>query len=133
LEDVGRESDQKQRVGRFAGPRSPVWARAAGWRRTLYSNSLLIAMTAIFFASWFGQSVTGWTTYNDEQSDHDQPTVSWAAYLGRADFWERSLQNWQSEFLAIGTMAVFTVYLRQRGSPESKPVGAAHDETGISG
>jgi hypothetical protein len=133
LEDVGRESDQKQRVGRFAGPRSPVWARAAGWQRTLYSNSLLIAMTAIFFASWFGQSVTGWTTYNDEQSDHDQPTVSWAAYLGRADFWERSLQNWQSEFLAIGTMAVFTVYLRQRGSPESKPVGAAHDETGISG
>jgi hypothetical protein len=133
LEDVGRESDQKQRVGRFAGARSPVWARAAGWRRTIYSNSLLIAMSAIFFASWFGQSVTGWTTYNDEQRDHDQPTVSWAAYLGRADFWERSLQNWQSEFLAIGTMAVFTVYLRQRGSPESKPVGAAHDETGTSG
>jgi uncharacterized protein DUF6766 len=133
LEDAGRESDQKQRVGRFAGPRSPVWAGAAGWRRTLYSNSLLIAMSAIFFASWFGQSVTGWTTYNDEQRDHDQPTVSWAAYLGRADFWERSLQNWQSEFLAIGTMAVFTVYLRQRGSPESKPVGAAHDETGTSG
>jgi uncharacterized protein DUF6766 len=133
LEDVGLESDQKQRVGRHASPRSPVWARAAGWRRTLYSNSLLIAMTAIFFASWFGQSVTGWTTYNDEQRDHDQPTVSWAAYLGRADFWERSLQNWQSEFLAIGTMAVFTVYLRQRGSPESKPVGAAHDETGTSG
>lgn len=133
LEDAGLESDQKQRVGKYANSRSPAWARAADWRQTLYSNSLLIAMGAIFFASWFGQSVTGWTTYNDEQREHDQPTVSWGGYLGRADFWERSLQNWQSEFLAIGTMAVFTVYLRQRGSPESKPVGGAHDETGTSG
>ena len=47
------------------------------------------------------------------------------------DFWERTLQNWQSEFLAVGTMAVFTIYLRQRGSPESKPVGAPHDETAL--
>jgi hypothetical protein len=58
--------------------------------------------------------------------------VSWGEYWGNADFWDRSLQNWQSEFLAIGTMAVFTVYLRQRGSPESKPVGAPHDATGES-
>jgi hypothetical protein len=59
--------------------------------------------------------------------------VSWGAFVLRADFWERTLQNWQSEFLAVGTMAVFTIYLRQRGSPESKPVGAPHDETGSSG
>jgi hypothetical protein len=90
-------------------------------------------MGTIFLLSWFGQSVTGWTVYNDGQRDHDQPTVSWLTYLGRADFWERSLQNWQSEFLAIGTMAVFTVYLRQRGSPESKPVGSPHDATGAEG
>ncbi len=50
-----------------------------------------------------------------------------------ADFWESSLQNWQSEFLAIGSMAVFSIYLRQRGSPESKPVGAPHDATGSTG
>ena len=56
-----------------------------------------------------------------------------ARYLVNPDFWERTLQNWQSEFLAVGTMAVFTIYLRQRGSPESKPVGAPHDETGSSG
>jgi hypothetical protein len=90
-------------------------------------------MTGIFFASWFVQSVTGLTEYNDSQRDHDQPTISWASYLARADFWEKTLQNWQSEFLAVGTMAVFTIYLRQRGSPESKPVGAPHDQTGTSG
>jgi hypothetical protein len=90
-------------------------------------------MTAIFFAAWFGQSATGWTEYNDEQREHGDPTVSWLGYVGRATFWEKTLQNWQSEFLAVRTMAVFTIYLRQRGSPESKPVGAPHDQTGSSG
>jgi Domain of unknown function (DUF6766) len=77
--------------------------------------------------------VTGRNVYNDDQQLHGQPTVSWAGYLARSDFWEKSLQNWQSEFLAVGTMVVFSIYLRQRGSPESKPVGAAHDETGRTG
>ena len=90
-------------------------------------------MFAIFVLSWFGQSVTGWTEYNEIQREHDRPTVSWLEYLGRPQFWENTFQNWQSEFLAVGTMAVFTIYLRQRGSPESKPVGAPHDETAASG
>jgi hypothetical protein len=47
------------------------------------------------------------------------------------DFWNRTLQNWQSEFLAVGSMAEFSIYLRERGSPESKPVGATHSQTGI--
>ena len=59
--------------------------------------------------------------------------MSWGTYVTEPDFWERTLQNWQYEFLAVGTMAIFTVYLRQRGSPESKPVGAPHTETGSSG
>jgi hypothetical protein len=90
-------------------------------------------MATIFLLSWLGQSVTGWTKFNDEQRQHDESTVSWLGYVGKPEFWEDTLQNWQSEFLAVGTMAVFTIYLRQRGSPESKPVGAAHDETGASG
>ena len=85
-----------------------------------------------FFATWFAQSVTDWTTYNSEQLDHQEQTVSWLTYIATSDFWEKTLQNWQSEFLAVGTMAAFTIYLRQRGSPESKPVGAPHDETGSS-
>jgi Arc/MetJ-type ribon-helix-helix transcriptional regulator len=134
LENAGRESEQQQRLGPYSGPKSPRWSRFhGGVRRAVYSNSLILLMLAIFVLSWFGQSVTGWTTYNDEQRQHDEPTVSWSGYVVSPDFWEDTLENWQSEFLAVGTMAVFTIYLRQRGSPESKPVGAAHDETGASG
>ena len=131
--DVGVESDEKQLVGPYAQTNSPRWAKLAGWRRRLYENSLLVVMTAIFVAAWAGQSVTAWSEFNEEQRDHGEPTASWLSYLGDADFWEKTLQNWQSEFLAVGTMAVFTIYLRQRGSPESKPVGAPHDQTGTSG
>jgi hypothetical protein len=80
--------------------------------------------------SWLAPSLTAANEYNAEQREHGQPAVAWSTYLVRADFWERMLRNWQSEFLAVGTMAVFTIYLRQRGSPESKPVGAPHDATG---
>jgi hypothetical protein len=59
--------------------------------------------------------------------------VSWWSYIRSATFWESTLQNWQSEFLAVGSFAVLAIYLRQRGSPESKPVGARHDSTGIEG
>jgi Domain of unknown function (DUF6766) len=132
LDEAGLQDDRQQRVGEHASQRSPAWARVKYWRFKLYSNSLLIVMTALFFGSWFTQSVTNWTTFNEEQLDHHEPTVSWLSYVGSAGFWEKTLQNWQSEFLAVGTMAVFTIYLRQRGSPESKPVGAPHDETGSS-
>jgi hypothetical protein len=129
-EGVGRETAAEQKLGSAAGSRSPLWARAGGWRTTVYSHSLLLAMTAIFAAAWLAQSVTAWTVYNDEQREHGEQTVAWAGYVTKADFWEKTLQNWQSEFLAVGTMAVFTIYLRERGSPESKPVGERHDATG---
>ncbi|HZC12655.1 MAG TPA: DUF6766 family protein, partial [Thermoleophilaceae bacterium] len=129
----GRESDERQQVGAHADESSPKWARASGVRRTLYENSLLIAMGAIWVGSWFAQSVTGVAEYNSERLDHHQAAVSWGEYLTRADFWEKTLQNWQSEFLAVGSMAILAVYLRQRGSPESKPVGAPHHATGVQG
>jgi hypothetical protein len=133
LDDAGLESDQKQRVRGYADARSPAWAKVDGVRRRIYENSLLIVMTAIFLLTWFTQSVTGLNQYNDQQAEHKQPKVSWGEYLQRGKFWNNTFQNWQSEFLAVGTMAVFTIYLRQRGSPESKPVGAPHDETASSG
>jgi hypothetical protein len=132
-EDAGRETDQKQRVGRYAAADAPRWAKVKDWRLTIYSNSFFIVMGLVFIATWIAQSFASWTVFNDEQRAHDDPGVSWLTYVGSADFWERSLQNWQSEFLAVGTMVVFTIYLRQRGSPESKPVGAPHEETGSSG
>jgi hypothetical protein len=133
LGDAGLESDEKQQVGAHSHPRSPRWARANDWRRKVYENSLLLVMLALFLGSWLAQSLANWTAYNSEQTEHGEPVVGWASYVVAADFWDRTLQNWQSEFLAVGTMAVFTIYLRQRGSPESKPVGSAHETTGASG
>jgi len=133
LDQAGLESDERQKVGSNAERRSPRWAKPGGWRTRLYENSLLLAFGSIFLASWLAQSLTGRSEYNQEQEEHIEPTVSWATYLTRPHFWEKTLQNWQSEFLAVGTMAVFAIYLRQRGSPESKPVGAPHDETGTTG
>ena len=134
VEDIGRESDRKQKVGKYADPGAPAWARLpGGFRRWVLSNSLLLLMAFIFAGSWLAQSVTGWTDYNDQQQEHGEAAVGWLAYLARPQFWESTLQNWQSEFLAVGSMAVFTVYLRQRGSPESKPVGASNSETAASG
>jgi hypothetical protein len=133
MDKGGTESERRQRIGRHADPDSPLWARVGGWRTRIYSNSLLIAMALIFLGSWFAQSVTGWTEFNAEQVDHGEPELSWLSYIGSASFWESTLQNWQSEFLAIGSFAVLAVFLRQRGSPESKPVGAPHRATGVEG
>jgi uncharacterized protein DUF6766 len=129
----GRESDRDQLVGEHARHDSPRWAMTIGIRRRLYENSLLIVMAAIWLGTWFAQSITGVTEYNAEQLDHHEETVSWVRYLTTANFSERTLQNWQSEFLAVGSMAILAVYLRQHGSPESKPVGAPHDATGVVG
>src|SRR5215218_3050200 len=133
LDEPGLESERDQRIGRYALRSSPAWARTGGIRTAVYSNSLLVLMAVIFLGSWFGQSVTGWTEYNEMQRAHHEATVSWSGYIGTADFWESTLQNWQSEFLAVGSFAVFAIFLRQRGSPESKPVGLPHEATGVEG
>jgi hypothetical protein len=127
--EEGGGSDEDELVGEHAPPDAPRTARAGGLRTRLYSNSLVLLMATIWLLSWFGQSVTGWSEFNSDQLTHDGATVNWLGYLGTSDFWEATLQNWQSEFLAVGSMAVFSIYLRQRGSPESKPVGAPHSST----
>jgi hypothetical protein len=134
LDKAGTESDEKQMVGEHAREDSPLWSKYGDLRTTIYSNSLIIVMALIFFGSWFAQSVTGMTAYNQEQHDHGDPRLSWLGYIGSSEFWESTFQNWQSEFLAVGSFAILAVYLRQRGSPESKPVGApTHDATGEEG
>ena len=133
LDKAGRESDEDQKVGRYAQERSPKWAKVSGLRRTLYENSLVLVMGTFWLGTWLAQSIAGVAQYNAEQLDHHQDPVSWSQYLGTGTFWDATLQNWQSEFLAVGSMAILAVYLRQRGSPESKPVGAPHDATGVEG
>jgi hypothetical protein len=132
LEDAGRMTDKDERVGEHAPSDAPRWARTKDWRLRIYENSLGLAMLTIFLGSWLAQSLSNWTEFNAEQTEHGDDVVTWVSYLGNADFWNRTLQNWQSEFLAVATMCAFSIYLRQRGSAESKPVGAPHDETGSS-
>jgi uncharacterized protein (DUF486 family) len=131
--EEGTESDEDQQLGRHASGDSPVWARVGGWRTAVFSNSLVIVMGLVWLASWAAQAVTGRVAYNAEQLDHHEAAVSLLQYIGTSDYWDRTLQNWQSEFLAVGSMAALSIYLRQRGSPESKPVGAPHEATGVQG
>jgi hypothetical protein len=121
VDEVGTQTDAEQQVA----------ARDGGLGLFLYSNSLLILMAAIWIGSWLAQSLTGWRVYNETAVEHHESTLAWLQYVGTADFWESTLQNWQSEFLAVGSMVVFSIYLRQRGSPESKPVGASNEATGV--
>jgi hypothetical protein len=130
LDKAGRESDEDQQVGAHAGPDAPRWARVPGLRLAVYSNSLGLVMGAIFILSWLAQSIAGRAAYNAQQLSDLEDPVSWAGYVSSPDFWSRTLQNWQSEFLAVAAMAALSIYLRQRGSPESKPVGAPHTSTG---
>jgi uncharacterized protein DUF6766 len=133
MHEAGTESDEDQGVGRHADDRSPRWARFGDWRTTLYSYSLLLVMGGIWIGTWIAQTVTGRVAFNAEQLTHHRDAVSLLEYVGTSDFWNRTLQNWQSEFLAVGWMAILSVYLRARGSAESKPVGAPHDATGVEG
>jgi hypothetical protein len=133
LGDAGLESDEDQQMGQYADDDSPSWAATGGARTTVFSWSLSLVMGVIFLASWLVQSIGGWAANNEIRLQRMQDPLRWTQYVTDADFWSRTLQNWQSEFLAVGSMAVLSIYLRQRGSPESKPVGASHSSTGVEG
>jgi hypothetical protein len=133
LDQPGRESDEEQLVAEHATDGSPSWARVRGPRLSVYSHSLSLVMGTVFLLSWLAQSITGTSAYNEEQLRELQDPVTWTEYLTLPEFWNRTLQNWQSEFLAVASMVVLSIYLRERGSPESKPVGAPHDDTGTTG
>jgi magnesium-transporting ATPase (P-type) len=133
LHKGGRESDKDQKVAEYAGPDSPMWSRQRGWRLSLYSHSLGLTMGLIFLLSWLAQFVAGRSAYNAEQLQERSDPLGWIDYALAPDFWNRTLQNWQSEFLAVGSMVVLSIYLRERGSPESKPVGEPHEATGGEG
>ena len=117
-----READKRTNV--------PWPVRAGGLVLTLYENSLTLALFALFFASLALHAATGAAEYSHEQVTHGGHALSVWAYLGTSRFWFESFQNWQSEFLAVGTLVVLSIFLRQRGSAESKPVAAPHAQPG---
>lgn len=109
---------------------APLPVKRGGWALRIYQNSLSLALFALFCVSFILHAVGGAREYNEEQVEHHQPTVSTVEYMETSTFWFQSFQNWQSEFLSIGAMVVLSVFLRQKGSPESKPVDAPHSDTG---
>jgi hypothetical protein len=116
---------------RFKNKQGVPWpVRRGGWMLRLYSNSLSLAFLLLFALSFIVHAIGGTRAHNEEQLAHGGETISVIEYLGSARFWFESFQNWQSEFLAIAMMVVLSIFLRQRGSPESKPVDAPHRQTG---
>jgi hypothetical protein len=111
-------------------PKSPWPVRRGGWVLKLYENSLVIAFGILFLASFLGHAIGGAKAYSAEELQHGGEAVTTWQYLGTPQFWFESMQNWQSEFLAVAAIVGLTIFLRQRGSSESKPVAAPHAETG---
>ena len=109
-------------------PRSPWAARRGGWVRKLYEHSLSLALAGLFLVSFALHAIGGTRLRNEEAAAHGEAMLSTASYVGTARFWFESFQNWQSEFLSIALMVVLTVFLREKNSPESKPVNTPHAE-----
>jgi hypothetical protein len=127
LSDFPQDEDPRRSRN---NPEAPWPVRRGGWVLTLYENSLAIAFAAFFVASFVGHAIGGAKAYSAEELEHGGMAVTTWEYLGTSQFWFESMQNWQSEFLAVASIVGLTIYLRQRRSPESKPVAAPHSETG---
>jgi len=111
-------------------PDAPWPVRKGGFILRLYEHSLSLAFLVLFLLSFYLHAVGGARKYNGEQALHGGEQVSVAGYFGTSQMWSESFQNWQSEFLSLWAMVVFSIFLRERGSPESKPVDAPHSATG---
>jgi len=109
---------------------APGPVKSGGWVLTLYKNSLSLAFLALFVLSMWLHAKGGAEVYSIEQVHDGKAAVSTWEYMGTGRFWFESLQNWQSEFLSIVSIVGLSIFLRQQGSPESKPVDAAYSETG---
>ena len=111
--------------------------RAKNWRvrrkaigEMLYANSLSIVLFALFAGSFTVHALSGTAAFNEEAAQHGEDTLSTLSYIKSSSFWFESFQNWQSEFLAVGSLILLSIFLRQRKSPESKPIGALDEQTG---
>lgn len=124
--------DEKEEVDREpkASPDAPWPVRKGGWILKLYSYSLTICFFLLFIISWGLHLYGSLMEHNEEQVLKHKPIDSLATFLGEPTFWFQSFQNWQSEFISIVSIVFLTIYLRQKGSPESKPVDAPHMQTG---
>ena len=108
---------------------TPWPVRKGGWALRLYEHSLALAFFALFFASFALHAAGGVRAFNEEQLQHGEAAISVWRYLTTSQFWFESMQNWQSEFIAVAAIVGLSIFLRQRGSAESKPVAEPHRHT----
>ncbi len=113
-----------------ANQSTPWPVRSGGWVLAVYEHSLAIAFFVLFFASWALHAMGGAKAFNEEQLQHGEAAISVWRYVTTSQFWFESMQNWQSEFIAVAAIVGLSIFLRQRGSAESKPVAEPHGHTG---
>ena len=127
--DASNPQDEDPREHRVKSD-APWPVRRGGWVLKVYEYSLGLAFVLLFLISFLGHAISGRRLYNEEQIAIGKEPVDLLGYMGSSRFWFESLQNWQSEFLAVASIVLLSIWLRHRGSPESKPVAAPHKETG---
>lgn len=123
---------EKEEVDREPTPHpdAPGPVKKGGWQLKLYEHSLTIAFALLFIFSWIMHLYGSYRNFNEEKIAQGDSTVAFGRFIQEPDFWFETFQNWQSEFLSVASIVLLTIFLRQKGSPESKPVDAPHLETG---
>jgi hypothetical protein len=127
---AGKEAIDEDPQRYIGDPNVPWPVRRGGRALAIYSNSLSIALFLLFGAAFIGHAITGAAEFSAQQHAHGMPGVSALGYIATPQFWFESFQNWQSEFLSVFALTFLSIWLRQKGSPESKPVHAPHEQTG---
>jgi len=128
-----KDPDKDEEVDRKPNPNrknTPWPVKQGGLVLALYKNSLSIALFVLFILSFVLHWLGSVKDYNEEQLLKNMPQETAAQYLTSSRLWFESFQNWQSEFLSVFAIVVLSVFLRQKGSPQSKPVDAPDSETG---
>jgi len=121
--------DQDPREARD-DPNAPWPVRHGGLPLTLYKHSLSLVLLLLFVISFAFHAMGGAMEYNEEQRQHGEAPVTVLGYIATSRFWFESFQNWQSEFFSVGVLVLLSIWLRQFGSAQSKPVAAAASDTG---
>ena len=130
-----KDPDKKEKVDEEPekhrdGPDAPRSVKSGGTRLKIYKHSLALSLFGLFALTFIGHAIGGAKEYSEEQQAHGGDAVSTLEFLQTSEFRFQSFQNWQSEFLAVGALTILSIWLREEGSPESKPVHAPHTDTG---
>jgi hypothetical protein len=121
--------DQRPEEAR-GDPDAPGPVRRGGIALLFYKHSLSLTLFGLFLVSFALHAIGGARDYSEEQQQHGGEPVTALGYLATSRFWFESFQNWQSEFMSVAVLVVLSIWLREQGSPQSKPVAAPHSDTG---